>query len=326
MKAVICEQYGQPEDVLRLADIEKPTPKSDEVLVKIHAVSLNAVDWALVSGDPFLVRLTSGFLKPKNRIPGADIAGRVEAVGEGVQMFKPGDAVFGDLSGCGFGGLSEYVSVPEDVLAKKPDSVSFENAAAVPMAAVTALQGLRDHGKIQPGQKVLINGASGGVGTFAVQLAKHFGAEVTAVCSSGKMDLVQSLGADHVIDYAHEDFTANGQQYDLILAVNGYHPISHYKRALSSNGIYVAAGGKMAQIFQAMLLGGFMSMRGNKKLGNMLVRLRQSDLIFMAELLEAGEVTPVLDRSYPLTEIHEAFRYLGQKHAKGKVIVTVIPA
>ncbi len=208
-----------------------------------------------------------GLLKPKNTILGADIAGRVEAVGRNVKQFRPGDEVFGDIGACGNGGFAEYVSVPESALALKPANLSFEEAAAVPMAAVTALQGLRDLGKIQPGHKVLINGASGGVGTFAVQIAKSFGAEVTAVCSSRNMDQARSLGADHVIDYTKEDFTQNGQQYDLILAANGYHPLSAYKHALTPQGIYVMAGGSKAQMFQAMLLGPFMSKTGGKKMG-----------------------------------------------------------
>jgi NADPH:quinone reductase-like Zn-dependent oxidoreductase len=323
MKAIVYTKYGPPE-VLELKEVEKPAPTEAEVLVKVHAASVNAYDWHLLSADIFLVRLMGGgLLKPKNTILGADIAGRVEAVGRNVKQFQPGDEVFGDIAGCGNGGFAEYVSSPENALAFKPANLSFEEAAAVPMAAVTALQGLRDQGKIQPGQKVLINGASGGVGTFAVQIAKSFGAEVTAVCSTRNLDMARSLGADHVIDYTKEDFTQNGQQYDLILAVNGYHPISAYKRALTSMGIYVMAGGYTAQIFQAMLLGSLMSKTGGKKMGNVSAKPNQKDLVFMKELIEAGKVVPVIDKRYPLSEAPEALRYLGEGHARGKVIITV---
>jgi NADPH:quinone reductase-like Zn-dependent oxidoreductase len=323
MKAIVYTKYGPPE-VLELKEVEKPAPTEAEILVKVHAASVNAYDWHLLSADIFLVRLMGGgLLKPKNTILGADIAGRVEAVGRNVKQFQPGDEVFGDIAGCGNGGFAEYVSSPENALAFKPANLSFEEAAAVPMAAVTALQGLRDQGKIQPGQKVLINGASGGVGTFAVQIAKSFGAEVTAVCSTRNLDMARSLGADHVIDYTKEDFTQNGQQYDLILAVNGYHPISAYKRALTSMGIYVMAGGYTAQIFQAMLLGSLMSKTGGKKMGNVSAKPNQKDLVFMKELIEAGKVVPVIDKRYPLSEAPEALRYLGEGHARGKVIITV---
>jgi NADPH:quinone reductase-like Zn-dependent oxidoreductase len=224
---------------------------------------------------------------------------------------------------CGLGAFSEYVSVPENAIALKPANLTFEEAAAVPESAVVALQGLRDKGKIQPGQKVLINGASGGVGSFAVQIAKSFGAKVTAVCSTRNVDMARSLGADQVIDYTQEDFTQNGQHYDLILAVNGYHPLSDYRRALSPDGIYVGTGGSMAQTFQAMLLGPIISMTGSKTMGNMLVKPNKNDLVFMKELLEAGKVVPVIDRCYPLSEVPEAFRYLEEGHAKGKVVITV---
>ena len=238
MKAIVYNKYGPP-DVLELKEVEKPIPEDNQVLVKIHAASVNYGNLVLLRGKPFLARFAFGLLKPKYSIPGGDIAGRVEAVGKNVKQFQPGDEVFGDLSGCGWGGFAEYVSVPENALALKPANMSFEEAAAVPMAAVTALQGLRDKGKIQSGQKVLINGASGGVGTFAVQIAKSFGAEVTGVCSTRNVDILRSIGADHIIDYTKEDFTQKTQSYDLILAVNGYQPISAYKRALSPNGIYV---------------------------------------------------------------------------------------
>ena len=323
MKAIVYTEYGPP-DVLHLKDVEKPAPKDNEILVKVHAASVNAYDWHLLTADIFLVRLMGGGLnKPKNTRLGADIAGRVEAVGGNVKQFQPGEEVFGDIAGLGGGSFAEYVSVPESALALKPANLSFEQAAAVPMAAVTALQGLRDEGQIQPGQKVLINGASGGVGTFAVQIAKSFGAEVTAVCSTRNLDMARSLGADHVIDYTEEDFTQNRQLYDLILAVNGYHPISAYKRALTPEGIYVMAGGSMAQIFQAMLLGPLMSITGDKKMGGVSAKPSQKDLIFLKELLKTGKIVPVIDRLYPLSETAEALRYLGEGHARGKVIITL---
>jgi len=304
--------------------VEKPTFQDNEVLVKVHAASANAYDWHLLSADIFLVRLMGGgLLKPKNTILGADIAGRVEAVGRNVRQFRPGDEVFGDTSAYGNGGFAEYVSVPESALALKPANLSFEEAAAVPMAAVTALQGLRDQGHIQPGQKVLIHGASGGVGTFAVQIAKSFGAEVTAVCSTRNLDMARSLGADHVIDYTREDFTHNGQQYDLILAVNGYRPISAYQRTLAPRGIYVMAGGSTAQIFQAILLGSWMSKTGGKKIGSVTAKPNQKDLDILRELLEAGKVVPVIDKRYPFSEVPEALRYLGEGHARGKIVITM---
>lgn len=323
MKAIVYTEYGPP-DVLQLKEVEKPTPKDNEVLIKVHAASANAADWHIMRGEPFLVRLmVGGLLKPKIKILGADIAGQVEAVGRNVKQFQPGDEVFGDISDCGWGGFAEYVCVSEDALVLKPASTTFEEAAAVPLAAVTALQGLRDKGQIQPGQKVLINGASGGVGTFAVQIAKSFGAEVTGVCSTRKLDMVRSIGADQVIDYTQEDFTKSGQRYDLILAANGYHPILDYKRALSPEGIYVCTGGSMAQIFQSMLLGPWMSMIGSKKMGNLAAKSNKKDLAFMKELLEAGKVVPVIDRRYPLSEVAEALRYLEEGHAQGKVVITV---
>ena len=324
MKAIVYTKYGPP-DVLNLEEVREPTPRDDEVLIKVHAASANARDWRLLRADPFLVRLNLGLLKPKHNTLGSDIAGRVEAVGGNVKQFQPGDEVFGDLSGGGFGGggFAEYVCASEDALALKPASLTFEEAAAAPMAAVTALQGLRDKGRIQPGQKVLINGASGGVGTLAVQIAKSFGAEVTGVCSTRKSDMVRSIGADHVIDYTQEDFTRNGQRYDLILAVNGYRPISDYKRALNAKGIYVMVGGSTAQIFQALLLGPWMSMTGSEKMGALSAKPDQEDLVFVKELVEAGKVMPVIDRRYPLSEVGEALRYLEEGHAGGKVVITL---
>ena len=323
MKAIVCTKYGPP-DVLQLQEVAKPTPKADEVLVKVHAASVNAYDWHLLTADIFLVRLMGGgLLRPKKAIPGVDIAGRIEAAGSNVKQFRPGDEVFGDISACGNGGFAEYVSVPENALALKPATLSFEEAAAVPLAATTALQGLRDQGKIQAGQKVLINGASGGVGTFAVQIAKSFGAEVTAVCSTRNFDMARTLGADRVIDYTKEDFTHNGQTYDLILAANGYHPLSAYKRALTPQGIYVMVGGTPAQIFQAMLLGAWMSENGGKRLGGFTAKANQKDLVMLKALVEAGKVVPVIDKRYSLSEAAEALRYLGAGHARGKVVITV---
>jgi NADPH:quinone reductase-like Zn-dependent oxidoreductase len=260
-----------------------------------------------------------GLFKPKNTRLGADIAGRIEAVGKTVKQFKPGDEVFGMVRG----GFAEYTCSPEDALVLKPVNLSFEEAAAVPMAGVTALQGLRDEGKIQLGQKVLVNGASGGVGTYAVQIAKMYGAEVTAVCSTRNLDQARSIGADHVIDYTKEDFTKSGKHYDLIFAANGYHSLSDYKRALTPKGIYVMAGGSKAQIFQAMLMGSLMSEKGGRKMGGVGAKRSQKDLAILKELLEAGRIVPVIDKRYPLSEAAEALRYLGEGHARGKVVITM---
>lgn len=321
MKAVVYTEYGSP-DVLQLKEVEKPTPTENQVLVKVHAASVNAGDYRVMRANPFLVRLmTGGLLKPKNTRVGSDVAGRVEAVGENVKQFRPGDEVFG----CAKGAFAEYVLAREAYLALKPANSSFEKAAAVPVAALTALQGIRYAGGIRPGQKVLIQGASGGVGTFAVQLAKSFGAEVTAVCSTRNLDMARSISADHVIDYTQEDFTRSQQRYDLIFAINGYHSLLDYRRALSPQGMYVCAGGTLPQIFQAMLLGSLMSRNGGKKMGLMgIAKVNQEDLVFLGELLKAGKIAPVLDRSYPLSEIAEAFRYIEEKHAQGKIVITVV--
>jgi len=320
MKAIVCEKYGLP-DVLKIVEVEKPAPKENQVLIKVHAASINAGDYRVRTGKPFLLRLmTGGLQKPKDSRVGSDVAGRVEAVGENVKQFQPGDEVFG----CAKGAFAEYVLAREAYLALKPANRSFEEAAAVPVAALTALQGLRDAGGIRSGQKVLIQGASGGVGMFAVQLAKSFGAEVTAVCSPRNLDMARSIGADHVIDYTQEDFTRSRQRYDLILAVNGYHSLSAYQRALSPQGIYVCAGGTLPQFFQAILLGSLMSRNGGKKLGSMgIAKVNQEDLVYLGQLLEAGKIAPVIDRSYPLSEIVQAFRYVEEKHAQGKVAITV---
>jgi NADPH:quinone reductase-like Zn-dependent oxidoreductase len=322
MKAIAYTKYGSP-DVLQLKEVEKPTPKDNEVLVKVHAASVNDWDWGLLRGTPLVNRLLFGLLKPtKTKILGCDIAGRVEAVGKNVKQFQPGDEVFGDLSACGFGAFAEYVCARENALVLKSASMTFEEAAAYPQAAVLALQGLRYKGQIQPGQKVLINGAGGGAGTFAVQLAKSFGAEVTGVDSTRKLDTMRSTGADHVIDYTKEDFTKNGQRYDLILDFAAHHSIFDYKRALSPKGIYVMVGGSTARMFQVMFLGPWISMIGSKKMG-ILAHKPNKDLEFINELFEAGKVVPVIDRRYPLSEVAEALRYFGEGHHQGKVVITV---
>ena len=317
MKAIVYTKYGSP-DVLQLKEVEKPAPKDNEVLVKVYAASANAADWHLMRAEPFLARLENGLLKPKNTKLGADIAGRVEAVGRNVKQFQAGDEVFGGMPLNELGGFAEYVCAHEDALALKPANLSFEQAAAVPLAAFTALQGLRHKGQIRPGQRVLINGASGGVGTFAVQIAKSYGTEVTGVCSTRKLDMVRSIGADHVIDYTKEDFTQNRQRYDLIFDAVGNLSVSDYQRALSPNGICSVAGfTSLSRLFQIMLLGG-------KKVGLMgTAKGNKKDLLFIKELLEAGKVVPVIDRCYPLSEIPDAIGYLEAGHAQGKVVITV---
>lgn len=321
MKAIVYEKYGSP-NVLELKEIEKPTPNDDEVLIRVIAASANPLDWHRMRGAPALVRLTDGLLKPKNGRLGADIAGQVEAVGKNITRFQPGDAVFGDIFA---GGFAEYVCVREDALVSKPANLSFEEAAAVPVVAFTALQGLRDTGKIQQGQKVLINGASGGVGTFAVQIAKSFGTEVTGVCSTRNLDMVRSIGADDVIDYTQEDFTRNGQRYDLIYDAVGNRSVSDYKRALNPQGICVVAGfTTLRRLVGVILLGAWVSNTGNKKIGLMeTAKSINKDLVFIRELLEAGKVVPVIDRCYPLGETAEAIRHLETGHARGKIIITV---
>jgi NADPH:quinone reductase-like Zn-dependent oxidoreductase len=322
MKAMVYTSYGPP-DVLRLQEVEMPAPKDDEVLIRVHAASINYPDWGLLRGKPFLVRaMAGGLLRPKNTILGADVAGRVEAVGAKVSRFRPGDAVFGDLSAARFGGFAEYVCAPEHLLAAKPANVSFEAAAAVPMAGVVALQGLR-LGEIKAGQEVLVVGASGGNGGFAVQIAKALGAEVTGVCSTCNLELVRSLGADRTIDYTKEDFAANGQRYDLILATAGYRPLWEYRRALRPSGIYVVTGGKMAQIFQPMVLGPFLPKGEGQKLLNLSAQPDCEDLAAVGELVEAGQVVPAIDRCYPLSEAAQALAYYGEGHARGKVVITI---
>jgi NADPH:quinone reductase-like Zn-dependent oxidoreductase len=324
MKAILFTKYGSP-DVLEIKEVEKPALKDNEVLVKVHAASVNAADWHSLSADVFLIRLMGGGLrKPKDPRLGIDIAGRVEAVGSRVTQFQPGDDVYGAADGS----FAEYAAAREDRLVLKPVAMTFEAAATIPVAALTALQGLRNSGHIQPGQKVLIYGASGGVGTFAVQIAKTMGAEVTAVCSPGNMDQAHQMGADHVIDYTQEDFTRNGKRYDLILAVNGYHPIFAFRRVLNPTGVYVLVGASSAHLlqalFQAMLLGPLISKTGGRKMSFMeIAKVNQKDLVTMNELFEAGKVVPVIDRCYSFHETAEALRYLGEGHARGKVVITV---
>jgi len=320
MKAIVYTQYGSP-DVLQFKEVEKPAPKDGEILVKIHAASANPLDWHLMRGAPFLARLEGGLRKPKDPRLGADFAGRVEAVGSNVTQFQPGDEVYGAYTGS----FAEYATVPENRLALKPTNSSFEEAAAIPVAAITALQGLRDKGQIQSGQKVLVNGASGGVGTFAVQIAKTFGAEVTGVCSTRNLEMVRSIGAEHVIDYTKEDFTRNGQHYDLIYDAVGNRSVSDYKRALNPNGRCVIAGfTSLLRLFEHTVLGPLRSKAGNKKVGMMgIAKMNRKDLVFVKGLVEAGKVVPVIERRYPLCETAEAIRHLEGGHARGKVVITV---
>jgi len=322
MKAIVCTKYGPP-DVLQLKELPKPTPKENEVLVKIHAASVNAADLETLRGD-LIVRIAAP-RKPMYEILGSDIAGRVEAVGEKVTQFMPGDEVWGDLSfPNGLGAFAEYVSVAENVLASKPTSMTFEQAAAYPQAAIIALQSLRDKGKIQPGKKVLINGAGGGMGTFAVQIAKYYGAEVTGVDRPEKLDLLRSLGADHVIDFTQQDYTRSGQQYDVILDVAAYHSVFDYQRALSPDGTFMIVGGSTGTLLQVVILGTLISKTGSKKIGiNAWEPNNREDLELLAELFEAGKVVPVIDRRYPLSEVPNALRYLDTGNVQGKLIINV---
>jgi NADPH:quinone reductase-like Zn-dependent oxidoreductase len=319
MRAIVYTEYGTP-DVLELKEVDKPIPGDDEVLVKVYAVSVNDWDWGLLQGD-FINRLLYGLLKPKKKILGSDIAGRIEAVGKNVEQFQPGDEVFGDLSG-EWGGFAEYVCARENALALKPPGMTFDEAAAVPQAAMLAIQGLLDKGQLQPGQKLLINGAGGGVGTFAVQIAKLYGVDVTGVDSPGKLDMLRSMGFDQVVDYTQEDFTKNGQCYDLILDVKTNRSIFDYMRALSPKGIYVTVGGSMARLFQALLLWPWISMISKKKI-HIVVLKPNKDLAYMNELFEAGKVKPVIDGHYKLSEVPQAMRYFGEGNHKGKIVITL---
>ena len=320
MKAIVYTQYGSP-NVLQFKEVEKPAPTDGQILVKIYAASANPLDWHLMRASPFLARLAGGLRKPKDPRLGADFAGRVEAVGANVAQFQPGDEVFGASTGA----FAEYICVADSEVALKPANLSFEQAAAVPVAATTALQGLRDTGQIHTGQRVLVNGASGGVGTFAVQIARALGTEVTGVCSTRNLDMVRSIGADHAIDYMKEDFTRTGQHYDLIYDAVGNSSVSAYRRALNPGGTCVVAGfTSLPRLFEHMLLGPLRSKIGDKKVGLMgTAQIKQQDLVSLRELLEAGKVTPVIDRRYSLRELPEAIRYLEAKHARGKVVITV---
>ena len=318
MKALVYRRYGGP-DVLELADVPEPQPREHEVLVRVHAASINGADRVLLRGKPFVVRLGMGFPRPRHRTLGFDLAGHVEAVGSGVTQFRVGEEVFGASN---FGAFAECVCVSEETLVAKPTGVSFEAAAATPTAGYTALQGLRK-GRIEAGQKVLIDGASGGVGTFAVQIAKVYGADVTAVCSTRNVEILRAVGASRVIDYRREDFARDDQRYDLVLAANAYRPLSDYRRVLKPRGRYVMTGGGGAQILQAILLGAFVSMTSGQRMGNLLAIAKKNDLLVLKELLETGNIKPVIDRTVALSDVPDAIRYLEQEHARGKIVVKV---
>jgi len=322
LKAILRTKYGSP-DVLELREIDKPNPKDNQVLIKVHSASVNPLDWHILRGKPFLVRLmVFGLLKPKHQILGADIAGRVEAVGRNVTQFRVGEDVFGSAM---VGGFAEYACFRENGLVLKPAAMTFEQAAAAPVAGLTALQGLRDKGRIQPGQHVLINGASGGVGTFAVQIAKALGAQVTGVCSGRNLEMVRSIGADHVIDYTKEDFWRSEKRFDLILDNAAFHSIRKPLRALKPTGVYVLVGGSSstASIMQSLILNPLYSRKAGKRVVLLMANVNQTDLAFLKELLEAGKVVPVIDRRYSLSEVPQALRYLEEGHARGKVVITV---
>ena len=324
MKAIVQTEYGSP-DVLTLAEVEKPVVTDNGVLVKVHASSINSGDWRLMRGTPFLVRLMYGGLrKPKIKTLGVDFAGRVEAVGPAVMQFQPGDEVFGELSEYGFGGFAEYVCVAETALARKPMNITFEEAATVPDAAITALQALRDCGQLQAGQRVLINGASSGVGSFAVQIAKAFGAEVTAICHPKKMQMVQSIGADYIIDYTQTDVTEQGQPYDLIVDMAAYRSVFDYLPILTRSGSYVLVGGSISRLFQVMLfLGPWISRTSQRSVKCLTAKPNQADLIVLSDLLESGKIVPYIDRSYSLSEVPIAIRYVEERHVQGKVAINI---
>jgi NADPH:quinone reductase-like Zn-dependent oxidoreductase len=321
MKAIVNPKYGPP-DVLQYTDVANPTPTDDEILVRIYAAALNPLDKFVMRGMP-LLRSIPGMRTPTKGL-GADLAGRVAAVGKNVKRFQPGDEVFGGkFGGKGLGTFAEYVCTLGKHLTLKPANLSFEEATAVPVAAITALQALRDKGKIQPGQKVVVDSASGGVGTFTLQIAKTFGAEVTAVCSTRNVDVARSLGADHVIDYSQEDFTKNGEHYDLIIAANAHHSLFDYRRVLRPDGILVVVGGGVGRILQAVLLGPLLSRIGRKKVRFFIANINPEDLVLLKDLLEAGKIVPVIDRRYPLSDVAEAVRYLEEGHAQGKIVITI---
>ena len=320
MKAIVRETYGPP-DVLHLAEVPSPALRDGSVLVRIRAASANAGDWHLLRGTPLPFRLVAGLRTPRFRIIGTDIAGTVEAVGRDVTQFRPGDEVFGELSRCGFGAYAEFAAAPEKALALKPANLSFEEAATLSTAGCTALQGLRK-GRIERARRVLINGASGGVGVFAVQIAKTFGTEVTAVCSTRNVDVVRSIGADHVIDYTTDDFATRGQRYDLILAANGDRSIWDYRRALTADGCYAMTGGSNRQLTDALVLGPLLSL-GRQRFGNVLMKPNHADLLVLKELCETKKIRPVIDRRFPLSAVPSAVQYVEDGRARGKVVVTV---
>ena len=321
MKAIVCDRYGPP-DILRLEEVERPVPRDDQVLVKVHASSLNAADFEILGGA--LSARIAGPFRPRNRIPGSDVAGRVVSVGRNVKRWKEGDAVFGDLFMRGFGAFAEYAVAPEEILIRKPDTISFEDAATLPQAAKIALQGLRGKRPIEKGQKVLINGAGGGMGTFAVQIAKYYGAEVTGVDRQTKHEMLNAIGADHVIDYAQVDFTRSGERYDLILDTVAHRSILDHRRAMSPEGLYVLVGGSRYAIFQAMLLGPMISIASKKKMGiNPWNVDNEEDMRFLLELVQKGKLSPVIDRRIPLSMIPEALTDLSNGLVKGKVVITV---
>lgn len=321
MKAIVYEKYGSP-DVLHLTEVEKPIPTDDEVLIKIRAVSINGSDRENLIGKPLYSRI-GGLLKPRQQILGSDIAGHVESVGKNNTEFKASDEVFGELPGY-HGGFAEYVCTHGHTLAPKPAGLTFEEAAAIPQAGVIALQGIRDKGQVKPGQKVLINGAGGSAGSFAIQLAKLCGAEVTGVDNGGKFDFMRSLGADHVIDYKREDFTKSGKQYDLILDLIAHRSVFACQRALRPNGTYFFVGGSVAVLFQVLLLGLLLKRTAAKNIRFLAVPQNRKDLIAITKLCEAGKIVPVIDRRYSLSEVPEALRYVGEGHAKGKVVITLV--
>ena len=321
MKAVVMERYGGA-DVLGLRDVPVPRPGAHEVLVRVQAASVNDWDWAMVQGRPFAARLLHGLLKPRVATPGCDIAGRVEAVGTGVEALQAGDEVYGDLCECGFGAFAEYVCVPAATLARKPAAMTFEQAAAIPQAAMLAVQGLVDVGGIQDGQRILLNGAGGGVGTFALQLAKLHDVEVTGVDRGSKLDMLRAMGADHVVDYMEQDFTRSGEAYDLILDVKTDRPLRAYARALRPGGTYATVGGDTARLLRVAALGSLVA-RGSRKRLRVVALKPNKDLAFVNELFEAGGVTPVIDRLYALEEVREAFRYYSTGDHKGKIVVAI---